>query len=113
MDEEIEGIDAGIAKTVAHLRSLGYPTCDSGDGTKDYGLPFGHVHVRYARGESVMKAADRIAKDLSAMGLNVARMPEETDIPAFGDVTVAATYCPVDEVGVVSVLHIEDRMWSK
>lgn len=39
-------LDAGIRQTVARLHGWGFPTCDSGDGTKPEGEPVPHVYIR-------------------------------------------------------------------
>jgi hypothetical protein len=120
--EETEALDPGIRRLVTLLRAHGFETTDSGDGeTKPQALfrenpdwcdrdveaagilTTPHVHI-YVRG-NMLDEADRLLRVLRAE-LPRAFGPRSLE---FNDVTIQATYSPLDGIALLSVTGISDK----
>lgn len=111
-------LDAGIRETVRLLRSYGYTTTDSGDGTGPGSTPRpwdkrpeGHVVVMLAPGTEPMDEVARgVAAVLRARGLLPVPRPPG-GIPGNGEVIVEASYNPAEGVAIIDVSYVLDRSW--
>ena len=95
-------LNPGIRKTVKLLNSVGWKTCDSGDGeTHDYECDrdAGYVVV-VSTPQNVIHDSDLIHGFLESYGVTFS--PEDTSIQA--------NYSPVDGYAFVDIHNIHDRM---
>ena len=53
-------LDPNIRETVRWLRDNDFDTCDSGDGSKSYGLPYPHVYILIGDDQDLRDEADRL-----------------------------------------------------
>lgn len=120
----IDGLDAGIVKTVAYLRAHGFDTTDSGDGQSKLRTTLGaitpemratrtlpdvevdctpmaipHVFMVVAIPAMLVEEADRLAQLLRAAF--VGRMPPR-------DMHIEASYDPSNRVAVLALLGLDD-----
>lgn len=105
-DEEIGQLDKGIRKTVQWLRSHGFETTDSGDGTKvatmECALNYPNVTIRLESPDDLMWEADRLKHCLEAEGIEVE--PQSMDNSPF----IQATYDPADGSSTILLAYVDD-----
>lgn len=109
-DFDASKLNPGIRRTVCWLRSLGFNTCDSGDGqTHEHDCDRGYPYVSM-RGDP--RDADRLRRVLMQAGIPVLSATEAWgeggDQPA--GVHISYTYDPADGVGVVDLGGLRDDM---
>lgn len=111
----LDGLDPGIARTVAWLRAHGFVTTDSGDGrtkfekgwTEDDGvLPYPHVVIQVQPQELVAEA-ERLCRLLHAEhGVTIEPTPPEPPDPP----QIDATYSVASGVAMIELKHVDDSM---
>lgn len=105
-------INPGIRRTVALLNANGYETCDSGDGeTRDFECdrddPYVVVKLFVGSvGDSFIYRTRRLLKLLTDQGIQVHEV-------GMGLPCIQASYDPVNNVGVIDITGIHDRMLPK
>lgn len=113
-DLQYDRLDNGIRETVRLLRRHGFETTDSGDGDitpRPWDkLPWGHVVVVVGAAEDLVAHARDLTALLASHGLDVTTRPP--DVPPDGEVIVEASFTPADDIAVIVVSHILDRMWT-
>jgi hypothetical protein len=106
--EDINGLDAGIRKTVLWLNSLGFKTCDSGDGSKaetmECARDYPHVVVQLDDPEALVHDTHVIVEELSKLGLEVLPISMEDDL------CMQASYDPATGSAFIDIMHISDVM---
>lgn len=103
-------INPGIRRTVALLRAAGFATVDSGDGeTHQYDCDRDHGYVVMVAEPAVMVAeCRRLAHVVHAAGLVV--VPSAMEAPEVGQVTVEGSYSPADDIAILNLSYVHDRM---
>jgi hypothetical protein len=100
-------LDPGIRRLIRWLRSKGYETTDSGDGTTKLGDPdaldFPHVFILSARARLAAEADDLLA-DLATIGIVVAPQSEEGE-----GASIQAMYDPADGTAVLGLFWVTDK----
>jgi hypothetical protein len=110
-DFDASQLNPGIRRTVCWLRSLGFDTCDSGDGQThehECDRPYAYVSMR-GRQED----ADRLRRVLMHSGIPVLSSTE-----AWGQdgaeqplgVHIAYSYDPANGIGIVDLVGLRDEM---
>ena len=104
-------LNSGIARTVALLTAAGFYTVDSGDGeTHDHHCDrdYGYVVCTVPHPEDMVAHARRMASVVTAAGLVVVSQMMEPPPP--GHVFIEASYSPSDDIGIIDLSHVHDRM---
>jgi hypothetical protein len=109
-------IDPGVREAVRLLRSFGFETTDSGDGTHKATLgwepetfvPYPHVMIRVAPGQLEFECR-RLRSYLTSAGVTV--VPSGHGNPdGEHDVSIQGLFDPADESGVIVVEGISDEL---
>ncbi len=99
-------LDPGIRRLVRWLRSRGYETTDSGDGSKvttmDCALAIPNVFIA-TTASRLTADADALLADLATIGVVLGAMSEEEVQPA-----IQATYDPSDGTAVLMLFGVSD-----
>ena len=93
------------------LADAGFITVDSGDGeTHDYECDreHGYVVCIVADPLDLVAEARRLAQVVTAAGLVV--VPSAMEDPAVGHVTIEGSYSPADDISILNLAHVHDRM---
>ena len=116
-DVDPVGLDPGIARTVAWVRSKGYITTDSGDGktkfekgwTEDDGvLLYPHVVIS-VRPDDLITETRRLRSLLEAEhGITIESMPPEPPDPP----QIDSNYFVVSDTAMIVLNHVDDSMLS-
>lgn len=115
-DLNYDELDPGIRRTVRWLRSLGYETCDSGDGKtkpaqgltwEDCVRDMAHVCISHPHGgHSLPRAAEVLLQRLEAIGIRVGPIGHEID----GMASIQATYDPATGSSILDLMGLDDSM---
>lgn len=106
--EDIAGLDPGIRKTVLWLNSLGFVTCDSGDGSKaetmECARDYPHVVVTVEDEDCLVYDTKIIVAELGKIGLEVKPISMENDL------CMQASFDPATGSSYIDIMHIKDSM---
>jgi hypothetical protein len=101
-----DDLDPGIVPTVLWLRSHGFETTDSGDGSKadtmECAWPCPNVVIQ-VEPRDLISETNRLRNLVTGLGLAVKPMTEDMDPQ---HVEIQATYDPADEVAIILVLGL-------
>lgn len=119
-DLNYDELDPGIRRTVRWLRSLGYETCDSGDGKtkpaqgltwEDGVRDMAHVCINLrdpgtGRNGPLGEEATHLLQRLEAIGIRVGPIGHEID----GMASIQATYDPATGSSILDLMGLDDSM---
>lgn len=101
-------LNPGIRKSVALLRAWGFDTVDSGDGethTHECDREEPYIVVRVAP-RALITESNRLARLLAQRGVTVVPLGS----PDAGGVAIQASYEPANQIAVIDVMGIHDRL---
>lgn len=107
MDQiDVEDLNPGIRKTVLWLNSIGFETCDSGDGeTHDYECDRDQAYVVMQVDPSkLISESHRLEIALADRGVAIEAMSIE-HAPC-----IQATYDPANEIALIELMCVSDRV---
>lgn len=113
-DATTQLLDAGIRRTVMLLRSWGFDTCDSGDGTSkkssgtgtDYPiLTMPHVFC--------LVSTDRMVAEATRLAQLLEGVPKTAAFERDGAWYVETSYSPQDKTALVAVYEFSDAHWTE
>lgn len=102
----------GIRRTVELLKSHGFVTTDSGDGTAnavesiEEGIEFPHVFM-VVNPDDLVKETERLYALMASNGVRIEPMSDDPDMPA-----IEGSYDPCDEAAVISLFGVHDSLLS-
>jgi hypothetical protein len=106
---DLDRLNPGIRHTVEWLQSIGYRTCDSGDGvTHDHECDRDHAYVvMLVSVDELAHETRRLVESLRARGIEVGPIGETIDRPC-----IQASWDPAhgDAVATIDLMGVDDAL---